>query len=86
MSCIKVPIPSVPELPAPLTLRPPTPPIPPIPGLPNFCCKLPPVPNPLPPIPIPTVILQPEIIAIMNGYIDQVLGYLAALPLECPLE
>lgn len=74
----------IPELPAPLSLALPTI------ELPTFelgiCCKLPPIPNPLPPIPLPTLVLNPAIVAALNAYIAQALSYIRLRPFECPLE
>lgn len=86
MACVKLPTPPIPELPAPLSLKAPIPKPPPIPGLPNFCCKLPPVKIPIPPIPIPALVLNPAVIALLNQHIKTVLSYINSLPLNCPLE
>lgn len=85
MACIKVPVPTIPELPAPISL---TPPIDfPIPDFAfGLCCKLPIPPIPLPPINIPALTVNPAFIATLNGYIKQLNDYLNSLEAGCPLE
>ena len=83
MPCLATPSVTLPTLPAPLTLAPPA--LPDI-TLPTFCCKLPPIPIQIPPIPIPPLLLNPAIIATLNGYIAVLQSYLQSLPLKCPLE
>ncbi len=84
MPCLTIPVPTLPTLPSPLSLSPP--PLPPIPNLPNICCKLPPLPISIPPIRIPSLILNPAIIATLNGYIAAAQAYLVAMPIACPIE
>lgn len=51
-----------------------------------LCCKLPPLPVELPIIPLPTLILNPAVVALLNLAIDKVVSYLNLQPLDCPLE
>jgi hypothetical protein len=83
-TCLTLPAPTLPKLPAPLSIS--LPAIPAIPGLPNLCCKLPPIPIPPIPIALPALILNPAVIATLNANIAIVQSYLRALPLKCPLE
>jgi hypothetical protein len=81
--CIQGPVLPLPTLPAPLSLSPPVPPA--LPGIPGLCCKLP-ISLAIPPIPIPSAVLNPAVIATLNGYIAVMKAYLRALPLPCPKE
>ncbi len=85
MACIKAPIPTIPELPAPLTLTPPF-----EIEVPDFaaglCCKIPIPPIPIPPIPIPPLTVNPAFIATLNGFVKQLNDYLNSLEAGCPLE
>ena len=82
--CLKIPTVPAPTLPSPLGITPPDAPSPPT--LPEFCCKLPPVSLPLPPIPIPAIILNPAVITALNANIEIVTNYINSLQLECPIE
>lgn len=82
MACIKAPIPTPPELPLPLTVKPPS--------LnatfdPNLCCKTPPIPpvaiNPK----IPPLVLDPATV-ILKKATKQITAYLDKLQLKCPRE
>ena len=83
MPCIVLPLPQLPTLPSPLSISL---------GFPfalpdfSFCCKLPPLPISIPPLPIPSLILNPGVIATLNGFITAANAYLNALPISCPLE
>lgn len=86
MSCLVLPVPPIPSLPAPFGISLPDElPLPGFPGL-ILCCKLPPIPLPPIPIPIPPLILNAAIVAALTAAIATVTGYLHALPLSCPLE
>jgi hypothetical protein len=82
--CLKAPTVPVPQLPAPLSLAPPSPPS--LPTIPGLCCKMPPILPPLPPIPIPALILNPAVIATLNAFIATALGFVNSLAIPCPLE
>lgn len=82
--CIQGPAITIPPLPGGFTLAPPALPV--VPGIPELCCKLPPVPIVLPPIPIPPIVFNSAIVAALNAYITTALSYINSLPLECPLE
>lgn len=84
MACIPVPTAAIPELPAPLSVALPSTPA--VPGIPGLCCKLPPVLNPIPPIPLGSLVLNSAIVEALNVYIDQVRAYVNALPFKCPVE
>lgn len=84
MACIALPAVAIPTLPAPLTLTAPVPSLT-IPDV-SLCCKLPPLPISIPPIPIPSAILNPAVIAALNAFVKQMTSYINALPLSCPLE
>lgn len=83
MPCLKLPAVTAPTLPAPLSLAL---------SLPSvsfnidLCCKLPPIPTPIPPIPIPPLILNPAIIAALNAFITQVVEFINAQSVPCPIE
>lgn len=84
MPCITTPTLPVPQLPAPLSLALPT-----LPGISvdvPFCCKLPLPPVAIPPIPLPAILLNPAVIATLNGYIKAAVEYISAIPFECPLD
>ncbi len=83
--CLTNPIPTLPTLPAPLTLSLNTPQLPTIGDL-EFCCKLFTISIKTPPLPIPSTVLNPGVIAAMNGYITALNTYLKAIPLKCPNE
>lgn len=90
MACLALDPPPIPTLPAPLTLGLGFP----IPDFnPKLCCKL------LPPEvraaikaaqdaipPLPPLVLNPALVAVINGYISQINAYKLALPFECPFE
>lgn len=84
MPCLKGPTITIPTLPAPLSF-----------GVSidggfsfaiDLCCKIPPVKIPFPPIPIPAVILNPAVIAILNAQIAIVTALINSLSVPCPLE
>lgn len=83
--CLKSPIPTLPTLPPPLTLDLAVPPVV-VAGDLTFCCKLATYSLRTPPIPIGSTILNPAVIAALNGYITSLNTYLKALPLKCPNE
>lgn len=84
MACIPVPIPSIPSLPAGLSVTPPTIVVPNVPGL---CCKLPRI--PLPPIPIDlSVVLtaEPALVIALRAALAAATAYIQQLPFPCPVE
>jgi hypothetical protein len=84
MACIDLPVPTLPTLPAPLTIALALPTLD-LPDL-TYCCKMPPLPVSIPPIPIPSLVLNPAFIATLNAFIQQMNTYLNSIPLNCPLE
>ena len=83
MACIALPLPTLPTLSLGLTL-----------GLdipqfsfdPILCCKILPFPLVTPPIPLPTFVFNPAVIATINTYIAAINAYHDALSFDCPLE
>lgn len=83
MACLEFPAVTAPTLPEPLSLT--------LPSVSvsfdlELCCKLPPIPLQIPPIPLPPIILNSAVIAALNAFIQQAITYINLLPLECPLE
>lgn len=89
MGCLVLPIPPLPTLPPGIGLGIPIP-GPPDLNLPDFCCKSPDINKFIkantPPLPYPYVLLNPAVIATLNGYITAVNTYLRSIPINCPLE
>jgi hypothetical protein len=83
MPCITTPTLPVPQLPSPLSLALTLPSLSVSVG---FCCKLPIPPVAIPPIPLPALVLNPAVIAVLNGYIKAAVEYVSAIPFECPLD
>lgn len=87
MACIPLPKLDLPTLPAPLSLTPPAPPTVSIDANLPFCCKVASLAGSFSiPIPIPPLVLNPAVIAIINAALGAVDAYLDALPLSCPKE
>lgn len=85
MSCIDVPVPTLPSLPPGVSVSFA------VPGFStsvdlSFCCKAPPLPISIPPVPILSTVLNPALIATLNGYIAAVNAYLNSIPINCPWE
>lgn len=83
MACTPLPQVSAPELPAPLSIDPPSVSV-------EFdaamCCKIIPFAAATPPIPLPPLTLNPAVNAIITENIALVQAFLDSLPLECPKE
>lgn len=81
MPCIALPIPTIPTLPAPLSIS-----LPALPSIvtPGLCCQLIPPITIIPPITLPPAILNPAVILTINAAIAQVQAYLDALDPGCP--
>lgn len=83
MACIDLPLPTLPTLTLGLTLGI---------AIPQFtfdlelCCKILPFPLVTPPIPLPTLVFNPAVIATINTYIAAINAYHDALTFDCPLE
>lgn len=79
MSCIEVPVPDLPELPAPLSI----PPLPAFPGVTaGICCQSVSIPAWTPPISLGP--LSPAILAAINAQIALLNAYTDALRVPCP--
>lgn len=85
MACIKAPVPTIPELPSPISLTPPF-----DIEIPDFalglCCKIPIPPIPLPPIHIPPLLFPVPLVEQLNVYVKKLNDYLNSLEAGCPLE
>lgn len=84
MPCIKLPTLPIPTLPPGFSFGPP--PLPPLPSLPGLCCKLPPFATPPLLPPIPPVVFNPAVIAIINGAIQAIQAFEDQLQVPCPRE
>jgi hypothetical protein len=81
--CLKIPIPPIPTLPPGLTLGVP---IPVVSFDPALCCKILPFPLVTPPIPLPPLVLNPAVIAIINEKLTALNAYFDQLTIDCLLE
>lgn len=83
MSCIKAPVPDVPDLPTDIGIEAPLPVLPHLDA--EWCCKL--FQIPLPPLPPSIGVALPlEVLIAINVAKDGVLEYLRCLAFDCPRE
>jgi hypothetical protein len=83
MPCAPIPKPPLPSLPAGISLTPPIP-QPPALTVPNACCLLPALPITTPPIPLPSIVVNPAFIAGLRAALSAAHDYFDSLPLTCP--
>ncbi len=82
MACL--PLPELPTIDIfPITIDPP--PLPQLSGDLQFCCKLIEF-NVAIPLPIPSLLIHPVIISVINGHIQTVQTLIDSLQFECPKE
>ena len=83
MACVPLPKVEVPKLPAPLSIAPSVPTL-------SFdaalCCKVLPFPLATPAIPLPPLLVNPALIAIVNQTMSKVTAFINSLSIPCPKE